>query len=92
MDARESLRRYLEQRRDLGESELVLDSLSVDDALKLLGAVQGGARRAASPPHPSAHPPSAGGVIEGTGSSDWRAAVRAAGGAPEPRPPVRPPH
>jgi DNA polymerase len=93
MDARESLRRYLEQRRDLGESELVLDSLSVDDALKLLGAVQGGARRAASPSHPSENPPGAdaGGVTEGTGSSDWRAVVRAAGGAPEPRPPVRPP-
>jgi uracil-DNA glycosylase family 4 len=93
MDARESLRRYLEQRRDLGESELVLDSLSVDEALRLLGAAQSGARRAASPSHPSARPPSAaaGGVVEGTGSSDWRAAVRAAGGAPVPRPPVRPP-
>ena len=42
MDARESLRRYLEQRRDLGESELVLDSLSVDEALRLLGAAGGG--------------------------------------------------
>lgn len=38
MDAREALRRYLEQRRDLGESELVLDSLSVEDALRLIGA------------------------------------------------------
>jgi DNA polymerase len=38
VDAREALRRYLEQRRDLGESELVLDSLSVDEALRLLGA------------------------------------------------------
>ena len=42
MDARESLRRYLEQRRDLGESELVLDSLSVEEALRLLGATGGG--------------------------------------------------
>ena len=42
MDARESLRRYLEQRRDLGESELVLDSLSVEDALRLLGATASG--------------------------------------------------
>ncbi len=38
MDARDALRRYLEQRRELGESELVLDSLSVEEALKLLGA------------------------------------------------------
>ncbi len=36
MDARERLRRYLEQRRELGESEFVLDALSVDDALALL--------------------------------------------------------
>ncbi len=38
MDAREQLRRYLEQRREMGESELVLDNLSVDDALRVLGA------------------------------------------------------
>ena len=38
MDAREALRRYLEQRRDQGERELVLDSLSVEEALHLLGA------------------------------------------------------
>ena len=76
MDAREALRRYLEQRRDLGESELVLDTMSVDEALRLLGAAEGrparGDARAASAP-----PGQAG---------DWRAAVRAAGGAPEERP------
>jgi len=38
VDAREQLRRYLEQRRELGESELVLDTMSVDEALALLGA------------------------------------------------------
>jgi uracil-DNA glycosylase family 4 len=96
MDAREALRRYLEQRRDLGESELVLDSLSVDEALALLGAAKGGggagARHAASPNAPPSTPtaPSAADA-EGAGSSDWRAVVRAAGGAPEARPPVRPP-
>jgi DNA polymerase len=37
MDARDRLRRYLEQRRELGESELVLDSLSIDDVMKLVG-------------------------------------------------------
>ena len=42
MDAREALRRYLEQRRDLGESELVLDSLSVEEAMRLLGAARPG--------------------------------------------------
>ncbi len=51
MDARDSLRRYLEQRRELGESELVLDSMSVEEALRLLGAgkVVSGVTRSATP-------------------------------------------
>ena len=79
MDAKDALRRYLEQRRDLGESELVLDSLSVEDAMKLLGAVKAMPR-----------PPRAAGVIVDTppGTTDWRAAMRAAGGAPEARPSI----
>lgn len=36
-DGVERLRQYLEQRRELGESEFVLDGLSVEDALKALG-------------------------------------------------------
>jgi uracil-DNA glycosylase family 4 len=39
MDAKERLRLYLEQRRDLGEDELVLDSMSVDDVMKAIGAI-----------------------------------------------------
>jgi uracil-DNA glycosylase family 4 len=39
MDAKERLRLYLEQRRDLGESELVLDSMSVDEVMKAIGAI-----------------------------------------------------
>jgi DNA polymerase len=70
VDANEALRRYLEQRRELGESELVLDSLSVEDAMRLLGAAKG-AKRQDTPV-----------------STDWRAAVRAAGGAPEARPSI----
>ena len=79
MDAKDALRRYLEQRRDLGERELVLDSLSVDDAMKLLGAVSAMPR-----------PPRAPGVVVDTPppTTDWRAAVRAAGGAPEARPSI----
>ena len=38
MDAKALLKRYLEQRRELGESELVLDSLRVDEVMQLLGA------------------------------------------------------
>jgi uracil-DNA glycosylase len=79
MDARELLRRYLEQRRDLGETELVLDSLSVDEALALLGARAGApAARAAdtdaAPRRSRSEPPA---------TSDWRQVMREAGGAPE---------
>ena len=51
MDARDALRRYLEQRRELGESELVLDSMSVEEAMRFLGAgnAQGTAVGAAGP-------------------------------------------
>jgi DNA polymerase len=42
-DPRERLRRYLEQRRELGESELVLDGLSVEEVMRLLGAAGAGA-------------------------------------------------
>jgi DNA polymerase len=38
MDARELLKRYIEQRRESGENELVLDSLSVEEVLRILGA------------------------------------------------------
>lgn len=40
MDAKERLRRYLEQRREMGESELILDGMPVDDVLSMLGASQ----------------------------------------------------
>jgi uracil-DNA glycosylase family 4 len=36
-EAQDRLRQYLEQRKELGESEYVLDSLSVEDALRVLG-------------------------------------------------------
>lgn len=38
MDARARLQRYLEQRRELGESELVLDTMSVEEVMALVGA------------------------------------------------------
>lgn len=52
MDAKERLRAYLEQRRELGESEYLLDGLSVEDALAALGAIGRGA-----PPAPTADGP-----------------------------------
>ena len=38
MDPRDRLRQYLEQRREMGEQDLVLDGLSVEEVMKLLGA------------------------------------------------------
>ncbi|MEO7455467.1 MAG: hypothetical protein ABIY52_04345, partial [Gemmatimonadaceae bacterium] len=78
MDAEEALRRYLEQRRELGESELVLDSLSVDEAMKLLGAA-----KRTKPKHAPREA-----VADAASATDWREAVRAAGGAPQARPSI----
>ena len=83
MDARERLRRYLEQRREMGESELVLDSLTVEEALRIVAggaAAPGGPGPASTGPRePPAREPR---VAE---SADWRATLRAAGGEPTPR-------
>ncbi len=38
MNVEELFRRYLEQRREMGESELVLDTLTVDEVLRIVGA------------------------------------------------------
>lgn len=59
MDARELLRRYLEQRRDLGEQELVLDGMDVDEVLRLVGAMKPGPTAASRTPAPApaARPP-----------------------------------
>ena len=70
MDAKEQLRRYLEQRREMGETELLLDRMSVDEAMRLLG---GGAPGNATTPVSSA---SKGGAA--ADPNDWRAILRAA--------------
>jgi DNA polymerase len=70
MDARDRLREYLEQRRELGESEFVLDGLSVDEALSKLG-VRGGGSAASESPREAR--------TTGPVSGDWREALRAAG-------------
>ena len=57
MDAKERLRRYLEQRREMGESELILDGLPVDDVMAMLstrpGAPRARAPRAEALPQPA---------------------------------------
>jgi uracil-DNA glycosylase family 4 len=77
MDARELLRRYLEQRRELGESELVLDSLNVDEVLRVIGAA--GAPRATRPAPSAAvaSPPAR--EFDATDTRDWRTSLRDAG-------------
>src|SRR5579862_8281574 len=56
--ASEMLRRYLEQRRETGETELVLDGMTVEDVMKIVGARSGGARQTATSvtPAPAAAP------------------------------------
>lgn len=94
MDAREQLRRFLEQRREAGETELVFDRLSVDEAMRLLGAgapqeaggptETGGRRQEAGkersvPDERQAQRPAPDSVVK----SDWRAVLMEAGAAPE---------
>ncbi|MFL5463170.1 MAG: uracil-DNA glycosylase family protein [Gemmatimonadaceae bacterium] len=74
MDARTLLRRYLEQRRELGESELVLDSLHVEDVMRLLGAA---GTRPVAPKQPSLRELAEESSPEG--AQDWRATLREAG-------------
>ena len=89
MDAKNLLRQYLEQRRESGESEFVLDSLSVSEAMRLIGAARederAGAREDASPvvaprvPPPTPTPRERASAAV---SDDWKATLRAAGAAP----------
>ncbi len=87
MDAEQLLRLYLEQRREMGERELVLDDLSVEEVLRIVGArgrtAPGRDSRDGSAAGRGAEAPS-GSPRETTAPSpnqdvDWRAALRAAG-------------
>jgi len=61
--AEELLRRYLEQRREQGDVELVLDTLSVEEVMRIIGAARGA--RGDEAPSPA-------------GPQDWRHALRSA--------------
>jgi uracil-DNA glycosylase family 4 len=69
VDGKEQLRRYLEQRREAGEHELVLDQMTVDEVLRLLGA---GADTRSTRPGPDRP------AVADVGGGDWRAVLRAA--------------
>ena len=74
MNVEELFRRYLEQRREMGESELVLDTLTVDEVLRIVGAH---GKRAVAPARPAV-------------GGDWRKALieaDAAVSAPRPAAP-----
>ena len=77
MDARDRLREYLEQRRELGESEFVLDGLSVDEALSKLG-VRGGVSSKSQMPEPTQESPREARTT-GPVNSSWREALRSVG-------------
>jgi uracil-DNA glycosylase family 4 len=105
MDAREQLRRYLEQRREMGERELILDGMSVEDVMRIVGAAGSlGAKDAPPAPRRPAETrePSATSNARAdqpaVDSSDWREILRAAGSEPSratnvsrPAPPTPPP-
>jgi len=75
VDAKALLRRYLEQRRELGESELVLDSLQVDDVMRLLGAT--GKTAPAGKTRQSLREIAT--AVVGEDVQDWRESLRGAG-------------
>jgi DNA polymerase len=89
MDAREQLRRYLEQRREMGERELILDGMSVEEVMRIVGAAGTAAketpdaRRPAEVAESPAPATSRGDQAAAGESSDWREILRAAGGAPQ---------
>jgi DNA polymerase len=83
MDARDQLRRFLEQRREAGETELVFDQLSVDEAMRLLGAgppettgskLEGRGKERNVESEPAPPPP--------VSSGDWRTVLKDAGAEP----------
>jgi uracil-DNA glycosylase len=76
VNARDRLRQYLEQRRELGETEFVLDGLPIADAMRLLG-LKGDEAAAAAEQRPES---SARKAAELAGESgDWRTALRSIG-------------
>jgi uracil-DNA glycosylase family 4 len=75
VDAKDLLRRYLEQRRELGESELVLDGLHVEDVMRLLGAA--GKRSTEAAPLSIRE-------LAPSGAQDWRTSLRDAGVSVDP--------
>jgi uracil-DNA glycosylase len=77
MDAKSLLRRYIEQRRELGESELVLDSLNVEDVLRVIGAA--GSSRSSRPARAPQTALQTVREFDPADTRDWRTSLRDAG-------------
>jgi len=90
MDAKDRLRRYLEQRREMGESEFALDSMSIEEAMKVIGSGKAGGSSPMRPlggtapdvPAAEAPQPSASERPSSPETADWREALRATGAKP----------
>jgi DNA polymerase len=79
--AEDLLRRYLEQRREMGETELVLDGLSVEEVMKLVG-IRRGARAPVERARPLVAEADGGGSVNESASAGWRDAFRESAGEP----------
>jgi uracil-DNA glycosylase family 4 len=77
------LRRYLEQRREMGETELVLDGLSVEEVMKLVGIKRGTRTAPVERARPLMAEADNRGTVGEPASAGWRDALRASGAAPE---------
>jgi DNA polymerase len=88
MNSREQLRRYLEHRREMGERELILDGMSVDDVMRIVGAGGGtlapsaAEERRASPEESPAVTDTRAREAESPPPGDWRDVLRATGSEP----------
>jgi len=82
VNAEDLLRRYLEQRREMGETELVLDGLSVEEVMKLVG-MKRGKRAPVERARPIVAEAEGKSSVGEPASSGWREALRATGLAGE---------
>jgi DNA polymerase len=88
VDPRDRLRRYLEQRRELGETELVLDGMTVEEVMRIVGARRQGTPVTAEPADVVGAPNAATRATSPV-AADWREALRASGAAPPAETPAR---
>lgn len=75
MKPEDLLRKYLEQRREMGETELVLDGLSVEEVMKLVG-IRRGARAPVERARPLMTETDGRGSVNESASAGWRDALR----------------